>query len=51
MIPYDKFECIADMNKYMKEEFYNYQNRTYFLKKLMDIFNQLTYTMPDAATV
>ena len=51
MIPYDKFECIADMNKYMKEEFCSYQNRAYFLKKLMDIFNQLTHTMPGAATV
>ena len=51
MIPYDKFECITDMNKYMKEEFYNYQNRVYFLKKLMSIFNQLARTMPGVTTV
>lgn len=51
MIPYGKFECIADMNKYMKEEFCNYQNRAYFLKKLAGIFNQLAYIMPDATTV
>ena len=51
MIPYDKFECITDMNKYMKEEFYNYQNRAYFLKKLAGIFNKLARTMPDITTV
>ena len=51
MIPYDKFEYITDMNKYMKEEFCNYQNRAYFLKKLTGIFNQLTYTIPDVTTV
>lgn len=51
MIPYDKFECITDMNKYMKEEFYNYQNRAYFLKKLMSIFNQLARTMPGVPIV
>ena len=39
------------MNKYMKEEFYNYQNRVYFLKKLMSIFNQLARTMPGVTTV
>ena len=51
MIPYDEFECITDMNQYMKEEFCNYQNRAYFLKKLAGIFNQLAYIMPDATTV
>lgn len=47
MIPYDKFECITDMNKYMKEEFCNYQDRAYFLKKLTNIFSQLVHTIPD----
>ena len=39
------------MNKYMKEEFYNYQNRAYFLKRLAGIFNQLAHTTPDVITV
>ena len=51
MIPYDKFECITDMNKYMKEEFCNYQNRAYFLQKIAGIFNQLAHTTPDVITV
>ena len=41
MIPYNKFECITDMNRYMKEDFYNYQDRMYYIKKLINIFNQL----------
>ena len=51
MIPYNKFECITDMNRYMKEEFCNYQDRAYFLKKLVGIFNQLTHTTLDVTTV
>ena len=51
MIPYDKFGCITDMNKYMKEEFCNYQNRAYFLKRLAGIFSQLARTTPDVITV
>ena len=51
MIPYDKFGCITDMNKYMKEEFCNYQNRAYFLKRLAGIFSQLAHTTPDVITV
>lgn len=43
MIPYNKFECITDMNRYMKEDFYNYQDRMYYIKKLINIFNQLKY--------
>lgn len=51
-IPYSEFECITDMNKYMKEEFCNGQDRNCFLKKLTVILNQMAARKQgDATTV
>lgn len=51
-IPYSEFECITDMNKYMKEEFCNGQDRNCFLKKLTVILDQMAARKQgDATTV
>lgn len=49
-IPYSEFECITDMNKYMKEEFCNGQDRNCFLKKLTVILNQMAARKQGNAT-
>ena len=38
------------MNKYMKEEFCNGQDRDYFLKKLTAVLNQMAARKQGAAT-